>query len=285
MKTFPLFVLLIAGAAAAQTAEEKAATAKWLATCRNADGGYALAPGGKSSVGATSAAIRALKKCGAGIPDSDAVRKYLLSCRTTDGGFTGEPGGPANCLTTSVGIMGLAELLGRDHADVKLHGPAAVKWLEDNVRTFEDARIAAAALETLGAKTDKAEAWIALLGGPNPDAEDAAARARRIGGAVAGVLRLAPSHQAKDTAIQAITDAQHTDGGWARDANSGPDLETTYRVMRTLHMTKTAPKDAAAARAFVAKCRNPDGGYGVQPGKPSAVNGTYYALTVLGWLP
>lgn len=285
MKTLPLFVLLIAGAAVAQTAGEKAVTAKWLASCRNTDGGYALTPGGKSSVGATSAAIRAIKKCGVEIPDADAVRKYLLSCRTTDGAFAGEPGGPANCLTTSVGIMGVAELLGRDHADVRAHGPAAVKWLEENVRSFEDARIAAAALETLGAKTDKAEAWIALLDGPTAGAEDAAARARRLGGAVAGVLRLAPSHQAKDSVVQAITDARHADGGWARDGKSGPDLETTYRVMRALHMTKTAPRDAAAVRAFVAKCRNADGGYGVQPGKPSAVNGTYYALTVLGWLP
>ena len=37
-------------------------------------------------------------------------------------------------------------------------------------------------------------------------------------------------------------------------------------------------------KGFIAKCRNDDGGYGVTPGSPSTVSGTYYAAIVTYWL-
>jgi hypothetical protein len=37
-------------------------------------------------------------------------------------------------------------------------------------------------------------------------------------------------------------------------------------------------------RSFVAKCRNADGGYGVAPGQPSNISGTYFAAIILHWL-
>jgi hypothetical protein len=43
-------------------------------------------------------------------------------------------------------------------------------------------------------------------------------------------------------------------------------------------------KRPAVMKAFIAKCRNADGGYGVEPGKPSSVSGTYYAGTILDWM-
>ncbi|MGO9416384.1 MAG: prenyltransferase/squalene oxidase repeat-containing protein [Syntrophobacteraceae bacterium] len=42
--------------------------------------------------------------------------------------------------------------------------------------------------------------------------------------------------------------------------------------------------DAAKLRAFVAKCRNADGGYGVMPGQKSTGSGTYFAAIILHWL-
>ena len=37
-------------------------------------------------------------------------------------------------------------------------------------------------------------------------------------------------------------------------------------------------------RTFIAKCRNEDGGYGVAPGQPSNLSGTYYAAIIRYWL-
>jgi hypothetical protein len=53
--------------------------------------------------------------------------------------------------------------------------------------------------------------------------------------------------------------------------------------MRTFMMLKEKP-DEAKLRAFIAKCRNADGGYGVAPGQSSTVSGTYFAGIVLHWL-
>jgi hypothetical protein len=49
-------------------------------------------------------------------------------------------------------------------------------------------------------------------------------------------------------------------------------------------MLREKPADVAALRSFIGKCRNDDGGYGVVPGQPSSVSGTYYAGIVLHWL-
>jgi hypothetical protein len=48
-------------------------------------------------------------------------------------------------------------------------------------------------------------------------------------------------------------------------------------------MLKARP-DVGRALAFVEKCRNADGGYGVAPGQPSGVSGTYYAGSIRHWL-
>ena len=45
-----------------------------------------------------------------------------------------------------------------------------------------------------------------------------------------------------------------------------------------------ATPDAERVRKFIASCRNDDGGYGVTPGQPSTVSGTYYAAIILHWL-
>jgi hypothetical protein len=54
--------------------------------------------------------------------------------------------------------------------------------------------------------------------------------------------------------------------------------------MRAFHMLKEKPKGVEKLKELIAKCRNGDGGYGVEPGKPSTVGGAYYAATILNWL-
>jgi hypothetical protein len=48
-------------------------------------------------------------------------------------------------------------------------------------------------------------------------------------------------------------------------------------------MLKQKP-DENKLREFISKCRNKDGGYGLTPGKESAVSSTYFACIILHWL-
>ena len=49
-------------------------------------------------------------------------------------------------------------------------------------------------------------------------------------------------------------------------------------------MLKEKPAEPDKLRAFIAKCRNADGGYAVAPGQPSTAGGTYFAGIILHWL-
>ena len=48
-------------------------------------------------------------------------------------------------------------------------------------------------------------------------------------------------------------------------------------------MLKEKP-NSERLRAFIGKCRNADGGYGVTPRQPSQVGATYFAAIILHWL-
>ena len=54
--------------------------------------------------------------------------------------------------------------------------------------------------------------------------------------------------------------------------------------MRCFMMLKERPDNVEGVRSFVAKCRNEDGGYGVTPGQPSSISGTYYTAIIQYWL-
>jgi hypothetical protein len=110
-----------------------------------------------------------------------------------------------------------------------------------------------------------------------------AGQARDTGGAVVAVLRLGGKVEHRDKVLEALKAGQRDDGGYGKADAKGSDLETTYRVLRAFHMLKDRP-DAEKVRKFVAKCRNEDDGYGVMPGQPSAVGGTYFASIILHWL-
>jgi len=73
------------------------------------------------------------------------------------------------------------------------------------------------------------------------------------------------------------------DGGFGYSGETS-NLETSYRITRSLHMLKAKPADPDRVRAFIAKCRNADAGYGVAPGLLSSASGTYFAAIILHWL-
>jgi hypothetical protein len=113
-------------------------------------------------------------------------------------------------------------------------------------------------------------------------------QARDTGGAAVAILRLGSKVEDRKVILQALDAGQRKDGGWGKAGETGSDLETSYRVMRAYHMLGAKPGAGGAGvaplRKFIAQCQNKDGGYGVAPGKPSSVSGTYFAAIIGHWL-
>lgn len=288
MKRFTLGLLAVVLCLApvrGQTPDDKKATIAYLQSLQT-DGG-AFAPSadekGKATVRTTSSALRALKYMGGEAKDPMAAAKFVESCfDKTSGTFADVPGGKPDVFTTAVGSMAAAEakLPPESYAD------AVVKYLDENARGFEEIRIAAAGLETLKKKGAKADAWLAeVKKSANDDGTwgKGEGQARDTGGAAAAVLRLGGKLDHPESVVKALKAGQREDGAWGKPDAKASDLETSYRVMRSLHMLKEQP-DVAKIRGFVAKCRNADGGYGVAPGQKSSVSGTYFAAIILHWL-
>ncbi|MCS7046726.1 MAG: terpene cyclase/mutase family protein [Gemmataceae bacterium] len=233
---------------------------------------------------ATSAAVRALHYLGGTVPDKAAAAKFVANCWNEGvGGFADFAGGNnVDIFTTAVGLMAVKQL---DMPKEKY--AAAVKYLADNAKTFEEIRIAAAGLEAIGAKSPVNDAWIAevrKLQNPDGTFGKGPGQARTTGGAVALLLRLGAPLADKDAVLKALRDGQRLNGGFGKEDEVASDLETTYRVMRAFVMLKAKPANVEGVRSFVAKCRNEDHGYGPAPGEPSNVTATYYAAIIRYWL-
>jgi prenyltransferase beta subunit len=256
---------------------------RYVNDLQNTDGGFRPATtDNESDLGAMSSALRAIKYLHprARPRNRDAMPEFVAKCyHATTGGFSSKPGREPDVRSTAMGLMVMAEL----KLDVKERGPAITKYFAENVKTMPDIYIAAAALHAAELPPPKfAKGWIAefektghgdgTYGKEPADTASAVNTILRLGGelkdplATAAVLRI----------------AQQDDGGYGKPGEKS-DLATTYRVMRALWMLKTKP-NADQLRAFIARCRNDDGGYGVQPGQPSNVSATYFAAIVIHWL-
>lgn len=294
MRRVPLAILLLLlglTAARAQTADEKKATVAYLAKLQNDDGGFlgqaASRDGGKgggSSLRDTVAAVRALHYFGGEPRDREACARYVEAAfDPATGGFVNtRPGGKPDVILTAVGLMGVAAL----KLPMDRYADPALKYMGEHARGFEGIRMAAAGAEAAGKLPAEAGEWLRQLADMrNPDGTfgKGDGRARATGGAVAAVLRLGGKVAERGNVLKALRAGQRKDGGFGKEETPGSDLETTYRVMRCFHMLKEMP-DADACRAFVARCRNEDGGYGIAPGQPSSAGATYFAGSVLHWL-
>ncbi len=289
MKRLPLalpFLLVGLASLHAQTIPEKQATVAYLQKLQQPDGGFL--PGGsarQTNLSATVSAVRALHYFGGEPRDRDAAARYVEAAfDPASGGFRSTPDGKPDVPTTAVGLMGVAALkLPMD----KYAGPA-LAYLGENAKQFEEVRMAAAGAEAAGRRPPQADEWLKQLAKmQNPDGTYGGkdGQARQTGSAVAAWLRLGGKldGKEKEADLQAMRTGQRDDGGFGEAGKPGSDLGTSYRVMRSFHMLGATP-DAAALRAFVTKCRNADGGYGVSPGQASSVSGCYYAGSILHWL-
>ncbi len=280
MKTRLGILLLLPCVALAQTADEKQATVAYLRSFEAKAGGFLpSAKASTPSLRATSSALRALKYFGGSAANVEGAKRFILACYDSKtGGFADTPGGKPDVLVTAVGLMALVEL----KIPTEKYEKAAISFLMENAKEFEQIRMTAAGLEAIGKTCEKNKAWIAeLIKQKNANGTYGEGKnvARATGGVVACILRL--GGKADAGVIPALDTTQLDDGGFGIEES---DLETSYRVMRTYHMLKAKPKRADDLRKFIAKCRNADGGYGLKPGQASNLGATYFAGIILHWL-
>jgi hypothetical protein len=241
---------------------------------------------GKPSVRACNGAVKVLKTVWGmdTFPNKDKVAAFVLSCYDPQtGGISDAPGGKADVASTSVGVMAAVELGIPREKFAKAMG-----YLKANAKTFDDVRIAVAAVEAWGVKDCPFDLtpWLdtAKEFGLQKCLDPKNGGARTVGSIAAMQLRLGKSVEVPVDALQFLRDGQRNDGGWGKAGDAASDAETTYRVMRAFMLMKEKPRDPAKLREFVAKCRNADGGYGVKPGEPSTMSGVYYAGMISHWL-
>lgn len=275
------WALVLAPSAFAQSPEELSRTAAYLASFQNHDGGFAAKPGGPSSLGSTSSAIRSLKYVGGSIPDVLGCVKYVKSCyNESSGGFAPTPDGTPDVRTTAIGLMAITEL--KIPADKMAEG--AIKFFSQHVKGFEDVRIAVAGLEAVDRPSPDFEKWTKLVEEMrNPDGTfgKGSAQARDTGGAAVALLRMGVKLDKREAALAALRAGQRPDGAWSRDGGES-DLEASYRIMRCFYMLNEPP-DLDRLRGFIARCRHSDGGYSVKPGGAPDLSGTYYASIISRW--
>ncbi len=284
MQFAPLaFVLLACGVA---SADERTETIRFLTTLQKPDGGFTSdgAPGAPSSLRATSAAVRALKYLGGEVPNVDRVTAFVKDCfDPTTGAFADRPTGKADVIVTCVGMMACAELLKEfDYAP-------SVKYLVANAKTFEERRLAVAGMEAAKSFAPELDAWFAEIEkSRNADGTfgKGDSLGRDTGGTVAMLLRSGRKFddERRATVVKTLKASQRPDGGFGKADAKGSDLETTYRVMRALHLLAEKPSDVEKLRSFLEAHRNADGGYTVEPGKGSSASATYYVAAVQKWL-
>jgi len=266
-------------------APDRSKAIDFLVKLQNKDGGFRpSADDEKSSLRATSSAVRALHYLGGELPNRAECVKFVDSCfDKASGGFADVPGGKPDVTVTAVGLMAVAEL--KMDAD-KYVGPA-VKYLDENARGFEDLRIAVAGFEAVNRKPAQTEAWIEQIKKEaNPDGTfgKGDGQARQTASGVVILMRLGQQPLQPTAVLKVLGDGLREDGAYGKADAKGSDLESTYRVLRAFHMLQTMPQGADKIAKFIDSCQNADGGYGVAPGQPSTAAGTYYAAIGTQWL-
>lgn len=281
-----LCLLVFPAVAVAQAPADTKATLAYIASLRDPEtGAFKVEPKGKPSLRACNGAVRAIKYLGGTLTDKGKVAAFVLGCYDPATGGFAEPGGKPDVGATAVGVLAATELGVPPEKYAK-----ALAYLKEHARTFEEVRIAAAAVEAWGVKDVPFDVtpWLQTAekayGSPQTDLKGGGAR--RVGSVAAMFLRLGrdPGGQALADILDWMRKGQRDDGGWSNVGKLTSDLDSTYRVMRAFHLMKEPPADPAKVRAFVAACRNPDGGYGVAPGQPSSMSGVYYAAVITKWL-
>jgi prenyltransferase beta subunit len=226
--------------------------------------------------------VRTLKYLGGSVPDKQACIKFVASCFDKEvGGFADVPGGKADVFTTAVGLMAVVEL----KMPAEPYHAACIKFLAQHAKTFEEIRIAVAGLEAVNAESPRKAEWTAVVMKLEVPPKKDPGHSRMLASKVVTLLRLghAVDKDMLPEIVAGLGAGQRLNGGYGKDDSPKSDLESTYRVMRAFMMLKTKPASVENLMNFLAKCRNSDHGYGVAPGAPSSVSGTYFAAIIMYW--
>jgi hypothetical protein len=286
---FLLFLLVSNTALGQMTDADKKATLAFITSLQDQNSGaYKVDAAAKPSLRATAGAVRALKFLGEPVeklPSKDKTAAFIKQCQDPMSGGFSEPDGKPDVTITSVGIMAYTTVIPLVPMTPMMENYGRAQgYLKSNAKTFEDVRIGAAALESAGIRHAGFEGdWIKIADAQlNNDgtAGKGDGRARDTASVVAMKLRLGYPVANKPKVIEAILSGQRADGGWGKADAQASDLETTYRVMRALMLLKEKPKDSKVLNAWLAKHRNPDGGYALEPGKPSSMSAVYYVTAI-----
>lgn len=284
----PLFAIVVLGTSTVARAqkldlEQIEQSIRYVNELQNTDGGFRpAAADNESDLGAMNSALRALKYLHprARPRNRDAMPEFVAKCfHPSSGGFSSKPGREPDVRSTAMGLMVMAEL----KMDMKERGPTITRYFAENAKNLSDIYMAAAALNAAELTPPKnAKDWIAEFEKTGHSDGTYGKEPADTAGAVNTILRLGGSLKDPLATAHAIRSAQQDDGGFGKPGEKS-DLATTYRCMRALWMLKTKP-NAERLNAFIGRCHNDDGGYGVQPGQPSSVSATYFAAIVMHWL-
>ena len=267
------------------SAEEKKATIRFIESLRDKEtGAYKVTADGKPSLRACNGAVKSLKALGEKVTEIEKIRKFVLSCYDPKTGAFAEPDGKPDATIASIGIIVAGEV-----GVAKTDFSKAMAYVLANAKTFEEVRIAAAAVEAWGAKGLKLNPLVDVVDtaaqAPVENPQDGSARDV----AAIAVSSLRFEHPIPDFArdlflTSVLKPGQCDDGGWRKKGEKASDIESTYRVMRAFKMLDAKPKDIPTLKKFIASHRNKDGGSATKPGEPSSMSGVYYSVIISKWL-
>ena len=162
--------------------------------------------------------------------------------RPQNGGFSDHPEAKPDAISTAVGLMILGEL----KLPVEPYVEAGLRFMSESTEGFEQVRMVATALEDLGRRVPKADAWL-----------------REIERAKTLTVPMARARGRDDG-----TPCRGGATAWGQAAHGRRGAEGSARR-------------PAADGGFGG---DEEGGYGRRPNEPSSLHGTYYATIVRHWL-
>lgn len=269
--------------------QERIAAIAFLRTLQTPSGGFVtrLPPNGMEpvpSLRTTRTALRVFRLLGGTPADREKVVAYLKACHDPiSGGFADRPQAQPDPISTAVGLMIQEEL----QLPVEPYLADGLRFMAEKTAGFEQIRMVASAVEELGKRPPRADAWLQVIDrARNADGSygNGPGRARTTALHVVAQQRLGGKPASKETVLKILRAGQREDGGFGGDQPGGSDLEACYRIVRLFSRLEAQPEHTDRLRAFIASCRNPDGGYGVRPKEPSSLHGTYYATIIRYWL-
>jgi len=198
------------------------------------------------------------------LPIAGSVR-YLEGHQGADGGFA-EPNGQPDASLTEWAAIALAAGGGSEAARAQALG--YLRGHEAEASSDTDVALAAFARAALG---DRPDALLARLRGYRPGP--------LVNATTWTILALRQAGQPVAPSLTAaLRKAQRRSGGWSWTARGAPDSNDTAAAIEALRSVGVTGRPIARGVAFLARCRNVDGGYGLDPGRASDAQSTAWAI-------